>query len=66
MTAQSDRIFATVQEAKAALANDRLGTCYFRAAGVFVATAFGRGTFTDHEWRSGEGPRPSVERKASA
>ena len=38
-------ILTTVADAKRAVANDCLATVYFRAGGVFVATAHGTGTF---------------------
>ena len=53
-------IFRTVEEAKIALASDKLGTIYFKSDGVFVATAHGTGTFTLKEWRDGDGYDPSV------
>lgn len=43
-------VFASVRDAKQALASDRLGTVYHRASGVFVVTAFGTGTFTREQW----------------
>lgn len=54
-------VFASVAEAKASLAADRLGTIYYSAGKVFVATSHGTGTFKAADWRDGDGPRPSVE-----
>lgn len=62
----SARIFATVEEAKAALrVADSAGgramcSVWFSAGFVFVATAAGTGKFTVDEWRRGGGPKPSV------
>ena len=54
----------TVEIALAALKKDKLGTVYYSAKGVTVATASGVGTFTLKEWKdaggcgnSQEGPR---------
>lgn len=49
---QKKRSFKTVQEAKSALANDKLGCVYISSKGVFVITAFGSGHFTIKEWRT--------------
>lgn len=54
-------IFASVAEARAALAGDRLGTVYYKANQVFVVTAHGVGQFSTAQWKAGDGPRPSVE-----
>jgi hypothetical protein len=43
-------IFDTVSEALAALNMDKLGTVYHRGRKVFVATAFGTGTFSREDW----------------
>ena len=60
-------IFATVAEARAAMANDKLATVYHSANKIFIATAFGIGTFTNDEWNAVPytnknwcGPRPCV------
>lgn len=53
---------ATVADAKAALAKDKLASVYYRSDKVFVATAFGTGTFSWSEWRQGGGPMPSIGR----
>lgn len=45
----------TVQDALAALKKDALGTVYYSAHGVVVATAFGVGNFTLEEWKDGGG-----------
>jgi len=54
-------ILATVAQAKRAIEMDNLATVYFRAGGVFVATAHGTGTFTRQEWDAAAAPRPSVQ-----
>jgi len=54
-------ILTTVADAKRAVANDCLATVYFRAGGVFVATAHGTGTFTREEWDAADAPPPSVQ-----
>ena len=65
----SGRIFATVEEAKAALngrvqTNGRisraLASVWFSAGFVFVATESGTGRFTREEWERGGGPPPSI------
>lgn len=43
-------IFKSAAEARAALAQDGLGTVYHGAHVVWVATAFGAGTFSREEW----------------
>jgi len=58
----SKRIFATVDEAKAAL-DGRIATNGIRStalASVCVATAAGTGKFTREEWEASGGPKPSV------
>lgn len=54
-------VFKTPEEAIQALRQDRLGTVYYRADGIFVATAFGTGMFTRKQWDDANGFRPSVE-----
>jgi len=54
-------VFGSVAEAKAALAGDKLGSVWYSAGKVFVATAHGTGTFSRAEWLAGDGPRSSVE-----
>jgi hypothetical protein len=49
-------VFRSVDEALQALRADRLGTIYFRAHEVFVATAFGTGTFPRSAWKAAGGP----------
>lgn len=56
----SKRIFATVEEARAALSRDRLASVWFRAGSVFVATAHGTGTFPAEEWEREGGPKNSM------
>lgn len=58
MTAKP-HIFASADEAVAALRRDRLGTVYFKAGSIFVATNVGTGTFTLREWREAGGPGSS-------
>ncbi len=53
----------TVLDAKAALKDDKLGTIYYSAAGVLVATAFGMGQFTLKEWKAGSGDDNSQVRE---
>ena len=43
-------VFQTVEEARRALVSDALGTVYVTAQKVFVATAFGTGTFDRRLW----------------
>lgn len=59
MTA-APHIFTTVAEAKAALVADGLGTVYFRASEVFVATSAGTGTFPKDQWYAEGGAHISV------
>jgi hypothetical protein len=44
-------VFETVAQALAALKRDKLATVYYRAGQVFVATAYGTGTFAYGRWR---------------
>ena len=44
-------VFETVAEALAALKRDKLGSVYYRVGQVFVATAYGTGTFSYGRWR---------------
>ena len=44
-------VFETVAEALLALKRDALGTVYYRKCQVFVATAYGTGTFSYGRWR---------------
>jgi len=43
-------VFKSVQQAYLALERDKLATVYRGASTVFVATAFGTGTFGRAEW----------------
>lgn len=45
--------FTSAQEARAALAADRLGTVYYRLHEVLVVTAHGHGVFSRREWEGG-------------
>jgi len=65
----SKPIFATVEEAKAALdgriatngiRSTALASVWYSAGFVFVATAAGTGKFTRDEWEKAGGPKPSV------
>ena len=49
-------VFGSVAEAKAVLAGDKLGSVWYSADKVFVATAQGTGTFSRAEWLAGDGP----------
>jgi hypothetical protein len=51
LTKQRPPVFETVAQAIEALARDKLGTVYYRAGQVFVATAYGTGTFSYGRWR---------------
>jgi hypothetical protein len=44
-------VFETVADALAALKRDKLATIYYRKGQVFVATAYGTGTFSYGRWR---------------
>jgi hypothetical protein len=57
--------FKSVEEARAALAGDKLGTVYYKASEVFVVTAFGTGKFTTAEWKVGGGPKMSIVKDES-
>jgi len=54
-------VFETVAEALAALKRDKLGSVYYRAGQVFVATAYGTGTFSYGREQPEE--RDTVKRK---
>ena len=54
-------VFRSVAEAKAALSGDRLGSVWYSAGKVFVATAHGTGNFLRAEWLAADGPRSSME-----
>jgi hypothetical protein len=62
-------VFATVAQARAAVYRDGLATVYRNARTVFVATAFGTGTFTSAEWDAQPAdtmrtaPEPGPERR---
>lgn len=43
-------VFTSVQDAKMALASDKLATVYRTAKSVYVVTAHGSGTFSKTEW----------------
>lgn len=43
-------IFKTIEEARMALSDDRLGTVYIKAHEVFVVTAWGSGKFSREDW----------------
>jgi hypothetical protein len=53
----------TPEEAILAIQNDKLATVYYRADVVFVATAFGTGTFSYDDWRAANAPKNSLEKK---
>lgn len=46
-------VFASVAEAKTALKQDKLGTVYRTATGVFVVTRWGSGKFSIAAWEKG-------------
>jgi len=52
-------VFETVAEALVALKRDKLGSVYYRAGQVFVATAYGTGTFSYGRWRRDGGSENS-------
>jgi hypothetical protein len=43
-------IFRSVEEARLALSNDRLGCVYRKAREVYIITAFGSGVFPTETW----------------
>lgn len=59
MSALSKRKFTTPAEAIQSLRHDSLGTVYYRATLVFVATAHGTGCFTLKAWEAAQGPKNS-------
>lgn len=59
-------VFANVAEALASLQADKLGTVYYRALEVFVATCHGTGSFTHKDWREHGGHKNSLEEKVKA
>ena len=54
----------TPEEALVALGLDKLGTVYYKADGVFVATRHGSGQFSKAEWEKAKGFKNSLEKKA--
>jgi hypothetical protein len=57
---KSKPVFADAHQALAALAMDKLGTVYYKANEVFVATSHGTGTFTLKDWTEAKGHKNSM------
>ena len=52
-------VFESVAQALEALKRDKLATIYYRKGQVFVATAYGTGTFSYGRWRRDGGAENS-------